>query len=310
MTDLSILIPSRNEQFLRQTIDDILANIEGDTEIIAVLDGAWADPPIPDHPRVTLVYHSQTVGQRAATNEAARVSRAKYIMKVDAHCAFDRGFDVKLIRDCEPDWTVIPRMYNLHAFDWQCTKCGLRTYQGGMPSVCSRCGDHSAPHERVMVWKPRTSRRTDFARFDRDLHFQYWRAYEKRAEAMEEIADVMCFVGAAFFMERARYWELGGLDECHGSWGQMGVEISCKSWLSGGRMVVNKKTWFSHLFRTQPGFGFPYPMSGAAQEEARKYSRRLWNLSDPDRVPKWEGARLSLRWLVDKFAPVPEWHNG
>jgi len=39
--------------------------------------------------------------------------------------------------------------------------------------------------------------------------------------------------------------ELEGLDERHGFWGQFGTEISCKSWLSGGRQVVNKKTWFA-----------------------------------------------------------------
>ena len=118
MTDLSILIPARNEMFLDKTIQDILDNMVGDTEIIAILDGAWADPPIPDNSRVHLVYHPVSIGQRAATNEAARISTAKYIMKCDAHCAFDEGFDYKLMMDCEPDWTVIPRMYNLHAFDW------------------------------------------------------------------------------------------------------------------------------------------------------------------------------------------------
>ena len=38
--DLSILIPSRNEIFLKNTIDDILAHKEGRTEVIAILDGA------------------------------------------------------------------------------------------------------------------------------------------------------------------------------------------------------------------------------------------------------------------------------
>lgn len=297
MTDLSILIPARNEMFLRRTIEDILTNIEGDTEIIAVLDGAWAEPPIPDHPRVTLVFHPSPIGQRAATNEAARLSSARYVMKVDAHCAFDRGFDVKLMADCQHDWTVIPRMYNLHAFDWVCTDCGGRTYQG--PKRCEKCQGENV--EMDLVWKPRLNRRTDFARFDRDLHFQYWGAYERRPQAQAEIADVMCFVGAAFFMERSRYFELGGLDEGHGSWGQMGVEISCKSWLSGGRQVVNKKTWFAHLFRTQPGFGFPYPITHAEQEAARTYSRRLWQGNG------WDRAVHPLRWLIDRFSPVPDW---
>lgn len=299
MTDLSILIPARNEYFLSRTIQDALEHMEGDTEIIAVLDGEWADPPIADHERVTLVYHSESVGQRAAINEAARMSNAKFIMKTDAHCAFDQGFDVKLMADCEPDWTVIPRMYNLHAFDWQCRECGQRRYQGPEPKACEECNNDSFTQK--IVWKPRMRRRTDFARFDTDLRFQYWRDYEKRPESNGDIADVMCFVGACFFMHRERYWELDGSDEAHGSWGQQGVEISCKSWLSGGRMVVNKKTWFAHMFRTQAGFTFPYPNPGI--EQARKYSKELWLENN------WDRAVHKLNWLIDKFAPVPDWHE-
>ncbi len=47
MPELSIIIPSRSEMFLAKTIEDILANIESDTEIIVVLDGNLAEPPIP-----------------------------------------------------------------------------------------------------------------------------------------------------------------------------------------------------------------------------------------------------------------------
>ena len=38
MPKLSILIPSRNEMFLAKTIENILENIEAETEIIVVLD--------------------------------------------------------------------------------------------------------------------------------------------------------------------------------------------------------------------------------------------------------------------------------
>lgn len=301
MRDLSIIIPSRNEMFLRRTIEDILANIEADTEVIAICDGGWAEPPIVDNSRVHLIYHSTAIGQRAAVNEGARVSRAKYVMKCDAHCAFDKGFDAKLISDCEGDWTVIPRMYNLHVFDWVCSFCGDRIYQGPTPVSCQKCGNLNC-HSRDMVWKPRLSRLTDFARFDTDLHFQYWREYRKRKEAKGDIVDVMSSVGACFFMHRSRYFEIDGLDESHGSWGQFGTEIACKSWLSGGRHVVNKKTWFAHMFRTQgKDFSFPYPISFGEQEAARKYSRDLWFNG------KWPKAKQKLRWLVDKFAPVPGW---
>jgi hypothetical protein len=303
MRDLSVLIPSRNEMFLRRTIEDILEHKEANTEVIAVLDGLWADPEIDDHPDVTLIYHSKSVGQRAATNEAARISDARFIMKCDAHCAFDQGFDRKLMEDCEYDWTVIPRMYNLHGFDWVCDDCGDRRYQSPTPTKCNKC-ENTERFTRDVLWKPRFSRRTDFARFDKEMHFQYWGACEKRPESQGDIADTMCHVGAGWFMHRERYWDLGGLDERHGSWGQMGVEISCKSWLSGGRQVVNKKTWFAHMFRTQGGdFGFPYQQSNRQVEHARRHSRKLWQGGE------WEGTKRPLSWLLNKFGPVPDWHD-
>ena len=73
-----------------------------------------------------------------------------------------------------------------------------------------------------------------------------------------------------------------------------------KTWLSGGRLVTNKKTWYAHLFRTQGGdFGFPYPNNSITQ--ARAYSRDLW-LNN-----KWKKAKYDFNWLIKKFSPIPEW---
>lgn len=298
--DLSVIIPARNEMFLKHTIDHVLANARANTEVIAICDGNWPLEAIPDHPQVRMVYHPTSIGQRAATNEGARISDATYIMKLDAHCAVDEGFDVKLMAHCEYDWTVIPRMYNLHAFDRVCRACGHRAYQG--PTVCEKC--ESTDIEREIVWKPRLSRMTDFARFDKTLHFQYWGAYKTRDAAQGDIADTMSSVGACFFMHRQRFWDLGGLDEAHGSWGQFGVEVACKAFLSGGRHVVNKTTWFAHMFRTQGGdFGFPYPISGRQVERARQYSRDLWQNN------KWPLATRKFQDLIDFYAPIPDWHE-
>lgn len=281
--------------FLKRTIDDVLLHTEADTEIIAICDGEWPNPPIPDHPRVTLVYHAKARGQRQAVNLAARMSKAKYIMKLDAHCSVEQGFDRKLIEAYKEGQTVIPRMYNLHAFDWVC-ECGHREYQDKDPIHCGK------KMQMEMIWRPRWHKRTDFARFDKDLRFQYWYRYDNMDK------EVLCFVGAAFFMSRQRYWELDGLDEKHGSWGQMGVEISLKTWLSGGQQVVNKDTWFAHLFRTTQWFTFPYQNQTKDQERAQEYSKELWNLNRPTELPKWNKAIHPLQWVVDKFAPVPEWN--
>lgn len=294
MTDLSILIPSRNEMFLKNTVEDILAHIEADTEIIVVLDGAWAEP-IPQNERVHVVYLPESVGQRAATNIAARMARGRYVMKVDAHCSFGQGFDRILLEDMQDDITMIPKMYNLHVFDWVCS-CGHRRYQG--PTLpCEKCGKEMT---REILWQAKPSPETTSMRFDKDLHFQYWSGYKKKQDG--HLVETMSILGACFLLTKERYFALDICDENHGSWGQQGTEVACKTWLSGGRLLVNKRTWFAHMFRTQGGdFGFPYPQNGKQVEQARKYSRELWINN------KWDKAIHPLSWLIEKFSPVPDW---
>lgn len=300
--DLSVIITARNEEFLSRTVDGVLKNRRGNTEIIVVLDGAWANPPLVDHPDVTVIHHSESIGQRAAINEAIKLSTAKFIMKLDAHCIVDEGFDVKLMADCEYDWTVVPRMYNVHAFDWVCTSCKFRKYQSPTPKVCEQCKESTM--KREIIWKVRWHKRSDFMRFDNNMKFQYWGALGKRPESQTELAETMSFVGACFFMHRKRYWELGGSEEEWGSWGQQGTEWACKTWLSGGRVMVNKKTWFAHLFRTQGGdFGFPYPQSGKQVQHARNRSKEFFQKGT------WKGAKRPLSWLIDHFKPIPDWHD-
>ena len=309
MRDLSVIIPARCEMFLKRTIEDVLENMEADTEIIVICDGNWPEPSVQDHPRVTIVHHTESIGQRAATNEGARISQAKFVMKADAHCSFGKGFDRILMEDCQPDWTMIPMLYNLHAFDWKCLSCGDRTYQGAKPESCKKC--QGTEFEMVMVWKPREGKGPYVSwRFDNKMHFKQWRKHCRRPEAKGDLVETLSFAGPCFFIHRDRYWELGGCDEGHGSWGQFGSEWACKSWLSGGKLITTRKTWFAHMFRTgnfrgsgYAGGSFPYPLAVEAQEYAKKYSQDLW-LND-----RWPKAKYPLKWLIDKFAPVPGWED-
>jgi glycosyltransferase involved in cell wall biosynthesis len=292
--DLSIIIPARNEEFLKNTIDDILKNKEGRTEVIVGLDGQWACPTINDHPDVNIVHYSESIGQRAIMNKCARLSEAKYIMKIDAHCSFDKGFDVKMMADMQDNWTAVPIMKNLWSFDWVCPE-GHRRYQS--PSgVCTICGKET--HKEIK-WIAKDNPQSTSYCFDNTPHFQYFKSYTRTPEYQEAlktgITETMSLQGSCFMMTRDKYWELKVSDEELGSWGSQGIEVACKTWLSGGRVICNHKTWYGHMFRTQGrDFGFPYKLSGNQVEEAKQKVKKMF-------------FNKSLIPLINKFSPVPSW---
>jgi hypothetical protein len=266
---VSVIITARNEIYLNKTIENVLENSRGEIEVIVILDG-YDEERIADE-RVVYIHHPEARGQRQSINEGARIAKGEFIMKLDAHCAVDEGFDVKLAKDCEYDWTVIPRMYNLD----------------------------------INTWKPKLHKRTDYMYITSPKDEKPFRAaYYGRKQPKNDIMidDTMCCMGPGFFMRKDRFWELGGCDEGHGSWGQQGIEVSLKAWLSGGRLVVNKNTWFAHWFRGGGGPGFPYTISGNAIDKARKHSQELW-LNN-----KWEKQTRPLSWLINKFNP-PGWEH-
>jgi hypothetical protein len=297
--DLSILIPARNELFVSNTVEDILKNRRGKTEIIVGLDGAWADPGIAAHPDVRVIYVSESLGQRAMTNLLARLSQSKYVAKCDAHVAFSEGFDVELMAAMEghDNWTIVPTMKNLHAFDWVCPD-GHRRYQG--PSgPCTDCGK---PTERDVVWYAKPSPNSNSFCFDSEPHFQYFGDWNKRPEGSGDITPTMSLQGSFFMLTRDKYWELNICDEEFGSWGSQGIEVAVKTWLSGGEVMVDQKCWYAHLFRTQGGdFGFPYPISGKQVSRAKAHAKQLFFENG------WPQQTKPLSWLLEKFWPVKGW---
>lgn len=299
MKDLSIVIPASNPNgiFINKTIESILTNMEGNAEIIVVYNGAWPDPGIPQHELVTLVHYTEKIGQRAAVNVGVKLSKAKYIMKCDAHCAFDKGFDIKMIREMHNDWTMVPVMKNLHAFDWVCPE-GHRRYQG--PSgPCKECGKET---HMDILWRAKPSPNSVSYCFDSTPHFQYFGEYAKRPEGQGEIIETMSLQGSCWMLTRDKYWELGVCDESLGSWGSQGIEVACKTWLSGGAVMCNKKTWYAHMFRTQGGdFSFSHPISRAEVEYAKTGVRDLFFNNN------WPKQVRPLSWLIEKFWPVKGW---
>lgn len=95
---ISILIPSKNEPYLEQTIADLKENATGEIEILAREDYG--------------------IGQRALTRELAREAKYDWIMKVDAHCSFGYGFDTKMLGVIDDKTILAPYMMVLDAETW------------------------------------------------------------------------------------------------------------------------------------------------------------------------------------------------
>lgn len=306
--ELSILIPARNEMFLQRTIQDILEKIEADTEVITVLDGQWADPPIKQNDRVNVIYVPKSIGMRGATNLACKLSRAKYVMKIDAHCAFDKGFDRKMIEGFKKvgdNVTMVPIMRNLWAFDWKCYHCGKKWYQDNKPDVCDQCGKKDKIRKK-MLWIGKHNPQSTSYCFNHEPRFTYFEDWKHRPQYIKNkketgFTETMSIQGSCFMATRDKYWELGLSDDSVGNWGNQGIQVACATWLSGGRVLTNHHTWYAHLFRTKAKFSFSWPASGRDQNRVKKNVRDLfWEEGHPKQT-------RPVSWLVEKFWPVPGW---
>lgn len=303
MAKLSIIIPARNEEFLVQTINDILSKTGDETEIIVGLDGYWPPTPIEDNPRVKIFHVSEPIGQRAMSNQLVRLSKSRYVAKVDAHCAFDDDFGNKMLdffKEVGDDIVAVPIMRNLHAYDWVCPD-GHRRYQSP-PNPCADCGK---PVEKEVRWigKPRPES-TSYC-FDKEPHFQYFKEYTKRPEYHKMVSEkcyneTMSLQGSFFMATRHNYWKYELCDERAGSWGNQGIEVACAAWLSGLRVLCNHKTWYAHFFRVG-GIGFPYENKNSDVLKTKNYiQEKYWKMKNKQQIH-------SVKWLLEKFAPVPGW---
>jgi glycosyltransferase involved in cell wall biosynthesis len=279
---VSVIIPARNEIYLEKTIRSVLETAHGEVEVLVMLDGYKPEYPIDmSGERVTFYYYDKAIGQRPAVNEGARRAKGKYIMKLDAHCMMDDGWDEKLKADCKPNWIVTPRHYVLDAENW------VPKWRKRNDFMFIR-----SPYAKDNAFR--------IAYYDASTARECPETYHKAKKARwlrGDVAPTMACIGACWFLHRDYYWEIEGMDEAAGHWGQMGVELGCKAWLSGGALMVNKKTWYAHQHHSK----FPWPASARQQEATRKYSLDFWTNN------RWQKQIHPLTWLYEKFAPVPTW---
>jgi len=276
MPEVSIIIPARNELFLPQTVNDLLSK-GGDIQVIAVLDGYWPDVPLKEDKRLIILHHSKPKGMRASINHAAAIATGKYLLKTDAHCLFDEGYDEVLAADCDDNWIVIPRRYSLDAENWVCAP--------------------KEPIDYTYYFYP--YRHPD----DLGLHARPWHRYGRDKRHIE-IDENISFQGSCWFMTREHFWDrLGGVSEegyetFMGEPQEIGLKTQLGPW--EGKIMRNKKTFYAHLHKGKQ-YGRMYFMSKSERTRGNAYSFDFWWNN------RWKERKHDIEWLINRFIPMPGW---
>jgi predicted O-methyltransferase YrrM len=104
-------------------------------------------------------------------------------------------------------------------------------------------------------------------------------------------------------MHKSWFEKIGGLDEVnYGSMGAEAQEVCLKTWLSGGRYVLNRKTWYAHKKKRLSAKHRGYRKPTKEWDKSRKYAVKCWMNNE------WPLQTRPIAWLVEKFKPIPIWH--
>jgi hypothetical protein len=265
---VTVIIPSRQETFLNNTIKDVLSNATGEIEVFPILDGY--DTERINDPRVKYIClpNNGSMQKRQGINCAVSLAKGEYVMSLDAHCMVGKGFDEILSKDCEDNWIVIPRRYKLEPISWTTRKDTPPVdYEYWMKQEYDKC-----------ILKP--------YRWERPGHENLM------------IDDTLTFQGSCWFMKKSYFKRMGFMKtEGYTGWGQEDVELAMETWTTGGRCVVNKNTWYAHLFKGNT-YGRMYKEVKGQHWESRQYAFKYWCVERKDEFMN----------LLKKFAPIPNWN--
>ena len=219
---LSIVIPSYKDKYLNKTIESILTNVRGEIEIIPVLDGYYQD--VLEDERVHPIHLHKNGGMKNAINTGMRMARGEYVMRLDEHCTLGESFDTILTSQMEDNWVVVPRRYFLDVDKWEVMDIPPVDYEKLIIDE-----DHNK--FSGVRWTSRTEERKDIP-----------------------VDETMMMQGSCVVMKKT-WWDTvigeltteGPLDHY-----QDQTEIAFKTWQAGGKLIVNKLTWYAHKHRDFP----------------------------------------------------------
>ncbi len=242
---ISIIIPSYKDKLLNKTVQSLLDNAEGEIEIICVLDGYWCAPI--DDSRVKIIHLGKNRGMREAINAGVLISKGEFIMRTDEHCMFAKGYDRILTERFKDDWIVYPKRYYLDTEKWE--------VMDKEPNI----------YNKLLI----------------DTTHNKFSGVNWKREGREDktIDESMAMQGSCWIMKRS-WWDkvIGRLQtEGYGPLYQDSHEMVFKTWKAGGKLMVNKNTWYAHKDRQFNRTHNNGTKENPSNNEAGwKYSLDLW----------------------------------
>ncbi len=197
---------------------------------------------------------------RDAINAGVAISRGEFIMRSDEHCIFGKGFDVILTSELQENWIVTPRRFFLDPVKWEVMD---------LPYI---------DYEKLAIRE--------------GIKFEGQRWHERKRKRRKIMVDeTMAMQGSVWVMSQ-NWWDkaIGKLEtDGYGPHYQDSHEMVFKTWKAGGKLMLNKNTWFAHKH-----WKFPRthqegtPENPTQRAESWKYTLETWGDYFLKEIkPKW-----------------------
>ncbi len=215
-------------------------------------------------PRVRYVHLGQNRGMRGAINAGVALAQGEFIMRSDEHIMYAPGFDKAMTDACQPNWIMTAVRYFLDPVKWE------------------RMDIEPFVHEKLKI-------RGEVG--NEKFEGQRWRSQDERQKDVM-ISETMATQGSMWVMPR-KWWKevIGELDtKTFGPHFQDSHEMVFKTWKAGGKLMLNKNTWFAHKH-----YSFPRTHQEGTKEnpgkgdEAYAQMIKIWGPYYETEVrPKWK----------------------
>ncbi|KAK8828007.1 hypothetical protein WA556_004638 [Blastocystis sp. ATCC 50177/Nand II] len=250
----SVIIVTFNEPLLNKTVENVLENTRPEYLYEVLIIDDQSTPPVtwdPNEKRVRIIRSDTRLGLIKARVTGGNEARGEFLAFIDAHVFVG------------PNWLTTPHRLLMED-----------------PKTIVNYINFSLDPDKFLpkkAWQGIGSS----ASISVDLH-QFWGGGSK--------TDDYSPITMGMFVTSKYWWNQGQMDPNLKTWGGENVEISLRTWLCGGRIVVARDSFVAHGFR----YKFPYKVNGG--DILRNYVRiaNVW-LDDEYRALFYNASNIKVK---------------